>query len=64
MFNIRKEERLLYAKCKLLKSLSNNEKIKKQKSFEITKKMNEVKKKQLFFHNYLIANDKVRKGEN
>lgn len=64
MGSIRKEERKLYAKSQLLKSLSKTEGINIEKQHEIRKKANELKNKQKFFQNYLIAKDKVRKGEN
>lgn len=62
MGSIRREERKLYAEVQLLKMLSNNEKAKKEKTLEIEKKRMQVLKKQRFFHNFLIANDKVNKG--
>lgn len=63
MSDIRKEERKLYAESQLLKSLGKNEKIKKDVGWEITRKRNEILKKQSFFHNYLMANEKIRMEE-
>lgn len=64
MLDIRKEERKLYAKSQLLKSLRNNEKAKKEVVMKIEKERQQILEKQSFFHNYLIANEKIRKGEN
>ena len=61
MCEIRKEERKLYAQKQLLKSLEKNEKLKKKNAFKIHEQREKIEDKQNFYHNFLIANEKIRK---
>ena len=69
MNDIRKEERRLYAESQLLKSLAKDElkslkrNKRKYKTAEIFNQRKQIENKRLFFHNYLLANEKLNKED-